>query len=152
MGKHSDVAPRLRVSVMKSLFTMLVVAGLLGGCGRRPVADFHSWFIESYDRGVITVQHEGHTYKATCDSSQSFNNAASITDPKNVIEFSTCDTAIGLVGHQAQPFDGKQRDLDGKIVMMWNVGHTLALRSWKDQQTPWRQETFNITSVTRATH
>jgi|ERR1017187_1043231 hypothetical protein len=136
---------------MKSLFSVLVVAGLLGGCSRIPVTDVHSWFIGSYDNGLITVQHEGHTYKATCDTSRSFNNAASIMDPNNVVVFSTCATAIGLVGHQVQPIEGKHRDPDGWIVVMWSVGDTLALRKWKDERTPWRQENFLITSVTKAT-
>lgn len=135
---------------MKSLFSTILVAAFRGGCSSRPVTTFHSWFIESYDNGVITVQHEGYTYKASCHTSQSFNNATSITDPKNVVAFPTCDTAIALVGHGVQPFDGKERNPDGRIVMMWSVGHTLALRSWKDEQTPWRQETFNITSVAKA--
>jgi hypothetical protein len=135
---------------MKAILSMLLVATLLGGCGTRSVADAHSWFIESYDNGIITVQHEGYTYKASCDTSQSFNNAGSISDHNNVIDFPTCDTAIALVGHGVQPFDGKQLDPSGRIVVMWSVGHTLALRSWKDEQTPWRQEHFLITSVKKA--
>jgi hypothetical protein len=142
---------------MKSKLSMLVGAGLLlvsmtslSGCTGRSVNHTRSWFIQSYDNGVFKVQHEGYTYKATCDISQSFNNATSITDPNNVVEFSTCDTAIGLVGHEVQPFDGKERDLDGSIVMMWSVGHKLALRSWKNEQTPWRQEEFKITSIERS--
>jgi hypothetical protein len=130
---------------------LLVSIASIGGCGRKPVADPRNWFIESYDNGVITVHHEGYTFKATCDTSQSFNNAASIMDPNNVVKFSTCDTAIALVGHEVQPFGGRQRDLDGRIVMMWSVGHTLALRSWKNEQTPWKQEELRVTSVERAT-
>jgi len=109
--------------------------------------DPNSWFIESYDNGVITVKHDGSTYNAKCDTSKSFNNAASITDPNNVIEFSTCSLAIELVGHGVQPFEGKQRDSNGRIVMMWSVGSILALRSWKDERMPWREDTFVITSV-----
>jgi len=133
---------------MRLPFFILVVAALLCGCSRKPATDRRNWLIESYENRVITVQHEGNTYKATCETSRSFNNAPSITDPQNVHEFSTCDMAIGLVGHEVQPFEGKQRDPDGRIVIMWNVGGTLALRSWKDEQTPWRQEDFRITSVT----
>lgn len=127
----------------------MIMACLLGGCGKSPRTDPGSWFIESWNNSVLTVRHKGNTYKARCDTSRSFNNAASITDEKNVVTFSTCDVAIGLVGRSVQPFDGKQRDLDGWIVAMWSVGDTLALRSWKDEHTPWRQETFIITSVTK---
>jgi hypothetical protein len=98
------------------------------------------------------VLYNGYTYKAKCDSSRSFNNAESVTDPRNVIEFSTCATAIALVGREVQPFEGKQPNADGRIVLMWNVGDTLALRSWRDEHTPWKLEEFRITSVTRTPH
>ncbi len=137
---------------MKALVCVLTIIGLLTGSSRKSAPDFipdpQGWFIVSYDSGLITVQHESNTYKATCDSSRSFNNAASITDKNNVVEFPTCDLAIELVGHNVQPFDGKQKDADGRIVNMWNVGGTLALRSWHDEHTPWKQEEFKITSVT----
>jgi hypothetical protein len=130
----------------------VIMACLLGGCASSPRTAPGGWFIESWDNSVLTVRHNGYTYKARCDTSESFNNAGSITDEKNVVTFSTCDLAIGLVGHSVQPLDGKQRDLDGQIVVMWSVGHTLALRSWKDEHTPWRHENFIITSVTKTGH
>lgn len=103
----------------------------------------------AWDKGVITVQNEGSTYKATCDISRSFNNAASITEEKSVHIFSTYDLATGLVGHPVQPFEGEKRDPDGGIVVMWSVGSTLALRSWKDEHAPWSLDEFRITSVTK---
>jgi hypothetical protein len=108
---------------------LLSLSAVSVGCGGRTAFDGHSWLIESYDNGVITVQHEGYTYKATCDSSRSFNNADSVTDARNIIEFHACDLAIGLVGHKVQPFEGKRRDAEGRIVAMWNVVSILALRS-----------------------
>jgi hypothetical protein len=134
---------------LTTLISALVMVGLFGGCGRKPRIDPGTWLIESWENSVLTVKHDGNTYKARCDSSRSFNNAASVTDEKNVVEFPTCDLAIELVGHSVQPFDGEQRDPDGRIVVMWSVGSTLALRSWKDERTPWRQEDFIITSVTK---
>ena len=77
----------------KSLVAIRVVIGLFVGCGGRPVSSAHAWLIASYDNGVITVQHDGNTYKVTCDTSTSFNNADSLTDPRNAVEFHTCDTA-----------------------------------------------------------
>jgi hypothetical protein len=97
---------------------------------------------------LLTVGHEGRTYKATCDTSRSFNNAASITDAKNVIVFQSCDLPIGLVGRTVQGLEGRRRDAEGNVVNMWNVGSTLALRSWRDEHTPWRQDEFKITEVT----
>lgn len=113
------------------------------------IPHFRGWLIESYDNGVVTVRHEGNTYTATCEISRSFNNAASVTDPNNVHEFHECDLAIELVGRNVQPLEGKQKDADGRVSNMWNVGSTLALRSWRDERTPWRQDEFKITSVTR---
>jgi Uroporphyrinogen decarboxylase (URO-D) len=31
---------------------------------------------------------------------------------------------------------------------MWNAGEDLEIKRWKDDHTPWRQETYIITSVT----
>jgi hypothetical protein len=133
-----------------SYLSILIIVGLLDGCARGPSGkqDPQSWFIESYANGVITVLHDGYTYKATCDSSKSFNNASSVTDPNNVHEFQTCDLAIGLVGHNVPPFESKQKNANGEIINMWSVGSTLALRTWRDEQKPWRHEEFKITSVT----
>jgi hypothetical protein len=113
------------------------------------VANPQSWFIESYDNGIITVRHEGKTYKAKCDVSRSFNNAPSITDPNNVVYFKTCDLAIDLVGTNVQPFEGEEKDSKGWVTIMWNVESTLAIRSWRDEHTPWRFDEFVITSVTQ---
>jgi hypothetical protein len=126
---------------------IILLSVFLGACSRKPFSDSRSWLIESYDHGVISVQHDGKTYKAACESSKSFNNAASISDPNFTRVFSTCETAIGLVGHRVQPLEGGQRDSDGRVVVMWNVGGILALRSSKDEHSPWRQEEFKVTSV-----
>jgi hypothetical protein len=135
-----------------ALVSAVIVAGLLTGCNRKPTIDKPDpggWFIQSYDNGVVTVQHEGNTYKAKCDISRSFNNAASVTDPNNVHTFQTCDLVIGFVGQTVQPFEGKQKDANGWTTNMGSVGSELALRSSRDDRTPWRQEEFVITSVAR---
>jgi len=138
---------------MRAFILCVIALGLLTGCGKKPPRDFmpdpQGWFIESYDNGVITVQHEGNRYMATCDSSRSFNNAGSLTDKSNVVDFPTCDLAIELVGQNVQAFEGKEKDAAGRMINMWSVGSTLALRSWRDEHTPWRQEEFKITSVTK---
>lgn len=135
-----------------ALVSAVIVAGFLAGCSKKATTDKpdpRGWLIESFNNGVVTVQHEGNTHKASCDISRSVNNAASVTDQNNVHTFSTCDLVIGFVGRNVQPFDGKQKDADGWTTNMWNVGSTLALRSWRDEHTPWRQEEFVITSVTK---
>jgi hypothetical protein len=119
------------------------------GRGYGQVTDPKCWFINSYENGVITVQHEGKTYKAKCDISRSFNNAKSITDPNNVVTFENCSLAIDLVGTNVQPFEGKEKDTKGNVVVMWNVGSMLALRSWRDEHSPWRIDEFIIISVTK---
>lgn len=160
MSTELNIAPApelqpapLFTPTLNALLFAFVIIGLLAGCGKKPAPNFipdpRGWFIESYDNGVITVQHEGNTYKATCDISRSFNNAASVADENNVQKFSNCDMAIGLVGHNIQPFEGTQKDANGRTIIMWNIGSTLALRSWRDEHTPWRLEEFKITSVTK---
>src|SRR4051794_7941044 len=92
---------------MKSLPVVLVVAGLLGGCSKSPVPYVHSWFIDSYDNGVITVQHEGYTYKASCDTSQSFNNAASITIRKTWSNSALATRPLRLWGTASSHLTGR---------------------------------------------
>ncbi len=138
---------------MKIVIFAIIVVGLLGGCSRTARTDKldpHNWNIESFNNGVVTIQHEGKAYKARCDISRSFNNADSVTDPNNVYTFPSCDLIIGFVGRNVQPFEGKQKDANGWITNMWSVGSTLALRSWRDEHTPWRQEEFIIISVTKS--
>jgi len=140
------------MKTLASLASAVIMAMLLAGCSRKPTTDTPDppgWFIESYNDGVVTVQHEGNTYKARCVTSRSFNNAASVTDPNNVHTFPTCDLVIGFVGRSVQPFEGKQKDANGWTSDMWSVGSTLALRSWRDEHTPWRQDEFVITLATR---
>lgn len=128
------------------LVAAIVAVGFLPAC-HKGAPNQGGWFVESYQQGVLTVSHEGKTYKAVCDTSRSFNNAASITDPRNVIVFQSCDLAIELVGSTVQGFGGKQKDSQGNVVNMWNVGSSLALRSRRDERTPWRQDEFRITEV-----
>ena len=135
-----DIGARTKSPVPTS-----AIAGILGGCSTDTRPDPHTWFVTSYDNAIIAVQDDRRIYKATCETSKSFNNATTITDPKNVVEFSTCGTAIGLVGHHVQSLEGKQRDGDGRIVFMWSVGDILALRSWRDESSPWKHEEFRIT-------
>ena len=116
--------------------------------GRPGSSDGLGWNIDSYDQGVITVRHQGSTYKAACNVSRSFNNSQSITDSKNVVEFQTCDLPVDLVGHVVQPFLGQQKDATGRIVSMWNVGTILALQQSRSDNSPLRIDEFIITSVT----
>lgn len=132
--------------------TLAAILLLLNGCSRKVGINAtanSSWTIESWDKGVITARHQGYIYTATCDSSDSFHNSASITDGHYLHTFQTCDLALGLIGQSIQPFGGKHRDADGWVVQMWNVGKILAIHRWKDDQTPWWHEQFIITSVAK---
>ena len=132
----------------------IVLATLASGCRNRS-ANHDGWLIESYDRGVITVSHARRTYKASCSTSRSFNNTSFASDPKlpvrppaeqTVVSFASCDLPISLVGRTIRGFGGEHRDADGRIVVMWEVGdNRLALRSWRDEHTPWREDEFTIT-------
>ena len=133
---------------MKPLFSMLVVAGFLGSCSRKPALDPHVWFIESYDNGVITVQHDGNTYKATCSGRTSYSS-----DFKDVTTLPNCGNAVELVQHSVQPFGGElKREADGRTLVILNVGSRLVLRSTKDEHSPLIDEEFTITSVTKTPH
>jgi hypothetical protein len=118
--------------------------GASRGCSKKAAdkPDTRGWFIESYNNGIVTVQHEGNTYKARCDISRYSN---SVNDP-NVHTLPTCNSVIDFVGQNLQPFEGKQKDANGRTINMWSIGSTLALRILHD--TTWRQDEFVITSVT----
>src|ERR1039458_9887379 len=63
-----------------ALVSAVIVAGFLAGCSKKATTDKpdpRGWLIESFNNGVVTVQHEGNTHKASCDISRSVNNAAS---------------------------------------------------------------------------
>jgi hypothetical protein len=134
---------------MKRVVPTLVMVLLVAACIKKPADDRRTWFVESYENSVIVVRHEGNTYKATCEVSRSFNNAESVMDPNDVQVSSTCELPIGLVGRSVQPLEAEQKDTDGWTVNMGNWGSRLVVRRWRDEHTPWKQEEFKITSVTR---
>ena len=161
-GRQATSMIRLTQAITGLTVALLVIAGFQLWIVFRPVStpgraaqsstaqespDRKGWFVESYEGGIISARHEDNTYTATCLDSNSYNNPASITDPNNVHHYRTCDLPIGLVGHLVQPFDGNQADSDGKVVAMFNVGNTLAIRSWRDAHSPWRLDRFTVTSV-----
>jgi hypothetical protein len=146
----------------------LIVVGFAGGCSRepstKPVAEDRSWFIESWDNGVITARHEGKVYKATCyyaglvseKVAPSYGDFVPGGKEHDAMDMPCGLLAVGLVGRNVPPFppegsnlaDQKQRDADGKIVVMDDPALTLKLLSWKERS-PWQQENYRITSVTK---
>jgi hypothetical protein len=137
-----------RARCLKKLAILALVVLSETACAWRSVPTSENWLIESYSYGTLTVQHEGSEYTATCDFGASFN--PEISGKPNDWKYSPgrCDTTAGLVKREIQPFDGRRRDENGRIVNMWTVGDTLALRSWENERSPWRQEHFKVTSVT----
>src|SRR4051812_38745710 len=111
---------------MKRFLSIIVILGFVGGCSKKfendAVPGSSGWLVESYDNGVITVVHEGNTYRATCAMSRSFNNADSVTNPNDVHTFQNCDLAIDLVGQNVQGFEGQNKDAHGCMVIMWSLG------------------------------
>ena len=58
-----------------------------------------SWFIESYENGVVTAKHDGHVYRATCVDTSSYAK-----DYSDVARTPNCSLSIELVGHQLKAF------------------------------------------------
>lgn len=135
--------------VMFGVGIVALMALFASGCSKEnaAVGSPHAWLIESWKTGVLTTRHDGHVYTANCDTSMLFNEGGSIAGAGNLASSNSCDLVVDLIGQNVQPFGGTQRDTDGWIVTMWNVGATLALKRFKDGHTPWRQDEFRITSV-----
>lgn len=113
-----------------------MAAGLLAGSAQvaqqKKKLDLPSWFIESYDGGVITVKHAGKTYKAKCEGHHEYKPEATV--------YPTCTMAIYSVGRvlPQATFD----DLRFLVMQMFEFWGSLGIRE-KDEV-----ETFTITSVT----
>ena len=147
------MAPEIFASInrgraLKKLAILALLVLSETDCAWRAVPTSGTWLIESYSYGILTVQHEGSEYTATCDFGASFNPEKSGKPSDWRYSPGKCDTAAALVKREIQPFDGRRRDENGRIVNMWTVGDTLALRSWENERSPWRQEHFKVTSVT----
>jgi hypothetical protein len=139
-------ASRARALKKLAILALLVLSAT--DCAWRSVPTSGNWLVKSYSYGIITVQHDGSEYTATCDFGTSFD--PQLRGKPNDWKYSPgrCETAAGLIKREVQPFGGRRRDENGRIVNMWTVGDTLALRSWENENSPWRQEHFKITSVT----
>ena len=133
---------------MRRLAIVLLLALSASSCAWRSVPSSENWFVESYSSGILTVQHEGHEYTASCDFGTSFNAPNSGKPDDWQYSPHLCDAALELVKKEIQPFGGRRRDEKGRIVNMWTVGDLLVLRCWENEHTPWRQEHFKVTSVT----
>jgi len=76
----------------------------------KPAAEDRSWFIESWDNGVITVRHEGKVYKATCYAAVLVNERVApsygdfVPAGADVIDMACGLLAVELVGRNVQPF------------------------------------------------
>jgi hypothetical protein len=140
--------PTNRARALKKLaiFALLVLSET--NCAWRSLPSSGNWLIESYNYGILTVMHVGREYTATCDFGTSFNPETNGKTNEWKYSPGKCDTAAALVKREIQPFGGRRRDGNGRIVNMWTVGDTLALRSWENEHSPWRQEHFKVTSVT----
>jgi hypothetical protein len=131
----------------KRLITLLVAAGLLGGCARKKSADLipdpRMWLIESYDHGTITANNDGKTYKATCEGHRTVGPDQFVYDAAPLFP---CNMAIDEVGHRIQPFT-LDSDFRKPLLFMGHAPHgALVLR---------RQnmiETFAVTSVAKTDH
>jgi hypothetical protein len=139
--------PASRTRALKKIAILALLIFTETDCAWRSDPSSANWFVESYSYGILTVRHQGNEYTATCDFGTSFN--PQLTGKANDWKYSPgkCDTAAALVKREIQPFGGRRRDENGRIINMWTVGDTLALRSWENGHSPWRQEHFKVTSV-----
>ena len=127
---------------MKSAFSILVIAGVLGGCtSKKPATstpDPRMWFIESYDHGTITVKNNGKTYHATCQGHRILGPDQLVYDAAPSFP---CHMAIEAVGLSIQPVT-LDTDFHRAVLFM---GHgplnSLVLRKGDTI------ETFGVTSV-----
>ena len=105
-----------------------------------------SWFIESYNNGVITAQHDGHTYSATCVETSSYTK-----DFSDVTRSPKCTLSIELVGHEVKAFGAEVNpDADGRTIVALTVGERLVFRMSHGEGSGVRDEEFKINSVTRS--
>ena len=105
-----------------------------------------SWFIESYDKGIITARHDGNVYKANCVETSTYAK-----DFRNATRFANCTLSVELVGHEVKGFGAEVKsDANGRTIVALNVGERLIFRMSQSKDSGIRDEEFKITSVTRS--
>lgn len=134
---------------MKAIVFALAIVGLLLGCSKKSAPDPQGWFIESYENGIITIQHAGYTYKARCttpDKSWDRNRAME--------QEGACDWVVGLVGHTLRNRDGDDNSTSAVEHNVYQLGSKLFLRSpWPlHGDPPWVTGQFEIISVAKKPH
>jgi hypothetical protein len=113
---------------------------------QRSQAGEQDWLIVSFDdKGVLTARHQNNIYTAKCVESTRSNGQAD--DPNRMQTSPSCDLPFELVGRTVQPFDGVRRDAQGRLIVMFESGHDLAIRSTIDEHHPWALDLFTIISV-----
>jgi hypothetical protein len=142
--------PVFRINRIGPLLGALAAAAFLSDCGKTLPSNTRAWFVESYENGVVTVKHNGNIYKATCEVRGAYS-----VEHRNDVESADCEMPTRLVGREVQPyegtFEGMHRNADGLVVVMWDSGNALMLRSYRTDQA-WTHERFKITSVTNVSH
>ena len=107
-----------------------------------------SWFIESYDNGVIIARHDGNVYRATCVETSSY-----LKGFIDVTRSPKCSLSIELVGHDIKALDAQvNSDTDGPTIVVLNVGERLVFRMRQGEGSGIRDEEFKVNSVTRGPH
>ena len=131
---------------MRAIVFAPVIIGLLAGCGEKSTPDSQGWFVESYENGIITIQHGGLTYKAKCTTpDESWNRDRAMEQE------GTCDRVVELVGRTLR---NRLGDDDSTSTVEHNVyqqGSTLFLRSpWPlHGDPPWVTGQFEVISVAK---
>ncbi len=126
---------------MKALIIASLLFGFLAGCSKE---NTHDWFIQSYDKGIITVRHEGKVFQARCSSTFQFDNRYPIGDEKSAVVLQTCDPVMDFVGTSVQPFESSKKDAKSSMA---NIEGALYFTGRQDKFR-WVRIAFVITSVT----
>ena len=126
---------------MKALIIASLLFGFLAGCSKESTYD---WFIQSYDKGIITVLHESKVYQARCINTYQFDNRYPIGNDKSVVVLHACDPVMDFVGTTV-PVSGSSKK-DAKSTMS-NIEGVLYFTR-KQDTFRWVRIAFVITSVT----
>jgi hypothetical protein len=131
----------------------------------RPLSTSTPWTIQSWQKGTITVEHDGTIYDATCNSSASITVPPGFTliSPKYDFPFSpNCDLPIRFVGKPVQNAEtlaqtglilrwridlrtDLKAEADGSVTAMWCEDRLLTLQTTKDGHGT--ADEFTITKV-----
>ena len=129
---------------MKSLLIVLALAGVASAQTSKPAPPKkpEGWLIQSWEDGVLTLLHQGLTYKAKCAESV-------VVGPNAKGHISAgCTLAIDLIGREIQPSHyWRPVSDDGWVVDALTAEGSLWIARWKRESYSSQTDHYTITSV-----